>query len=226
MNATPKQSYLLPIAYDALLTAGFPFAIIYFIFCGITGGFLPHRLLLAGFFVFAFLYLAATFTLGILNILQSCQKYKQGNSIYCLNAMLILKYGLVAYFVLNFVFYAFFCLIAIAASRGTILFAVPLYPAIGVFFFFIIGGTWVGLLPGAFYGIQVVRFSRAQGKLTHGMAILHGILQFVFFLDVLDALYLSVRLWARGKKSAVFIGILYAVPVLIFLSLYLRALAS
>lgn len=224
MDGTPKQSYLLPIAYDILLTAGFPLAFVYFIFCGMTGSFLPHRLLLAGFFAGVLLYLMATFALGALNIAQAFRKYAQGEQLYCLNAMLILKYGLVIYFVLNFVLYAFFWLLVVAASRGTILFAVPLYPVVGVLFFFIIGGTWIGLLPGAFYGVQVIRASRAQGRLTHGMAILHGVLQFVFFLDVLDALYLSVRLWGRGKKSAAFIGMLYAVPVLIFLSLYLRSL--
>lgn len=221
MTTNTKQTYILPIAYDVLLTAGFPFFVAYIIFCGLFGASFPPRLLLAGFFVCALLYLAAAFTLGVLNIAQSFRKYAQGEDIYCLNAMLILKYGLVVYFVLNFVFYVFLGLIALAASRGTLLFAVPLYPLLGVILFVIIGGTWVGLLPGAFYGLQTARFGRAQGKLSSGAAILHSILQFLFLLDVLDALYLSVKLWGRGKKSAVAVGILYAVPIVLFLASYL-----
>lgn len=226
MNTTPKSAYALPIAYDVLLTAGFPLALAYFIFCGFTGRYLPHQLLLAGFFVFVLLYLMASFTLGVLNIAQSFRKYAQGADVYCLNAMLVLKYGLVIYFVLNFVVYAFFVLLVVAASRGTILFAVPLYPAIGAIFFLIIGGTWVGLLPGAFYGLHTVRFARAQGKLSSKAAILHSILQFIFLLDVLDALYLSVKLWGRGKKSAIVVGILYVVPAALFLCLRLRPIFS
>lgn len=222
MNGTQKRTYALPVAYDVLLTAGFPLALAYFIFCGFTGRYLPHQLLLAGFFVFALIYLMASFTLGVLNIAQSFRKYAQGADVYCLNAMLVLKYGLVVYFLLNFVVYAFFVLLVIAASRGTILFALPLYPAIGAIFFLIIGGTWVGLLPGAFYGLQTIRFAKAQGKLSPKAAILHSILQFIFLLDVLDALYLSVKLWGRGKKSAVAVGMLYALPAAVFLFLRLR----
>lgn len=226
MNKTQKSAYILPVAYDVLLTAGFPFTIAYLIFCGFLGQSLPPRLLLTGYFVCALLYLMAVFTLGVLNIAQSFQKYRQGEDIYCLNAMLILKYGLVIYFVLNFALYLFLGLLAVAASRGTILFAVPLYPLFGVLIFFIVAATWIGLLPGAFYGLQVVRFGRVQEKLTPSASILHGILQFIFLLDVLDALFLSVSLWDRGKKSAVIISILYAVPVLFFLSLFLRQFAA
>lgn len=222
MTGNTKRAYILPIAYDILLTAGFPFFVAYLIFCGLFGASLPPRLLLTVFFVCALLYLGAAFLLGVLNIVQSFRKYAQGEDIDCLNAMLILKYGLVVYFMLNFAFYTLLVILALAASRGTLLFAVPLYPLFGAIFFLIIGGTWVGLLPGAFYGIQVIRFGRAQGKLSQGAAVLHGILQFIFLLDVLDALYLSVKLWGRGKKSAVLVCILYIVPAILLLLLYLR----
>ena len=50
-----------------------------------------------------------------------------------------------------------------------------------------------------------------------------GFLQFVFLADVLDAMYLAVRKWGRGKKSSVVIGVLYiaAVAALIWGAMYL-----
>ena len=42
-----------------------------------------------------------------------------------------------------------------------------------------------------------------------GMAVLHGILQFMFLADVLDAMYLAVKKWGMGKKSSVVIAVLY-----------------
>lgn len=225
MNETQKRTYTLPIAYDILLSSGFPLTIAYICFCGFvgyTGKFLSPQFLITGYVVCAVLWFFAVFVLGLLNIVQSFRKYAQGADIYCLNAMLTLKYGLVVYFILNFVAYALIALVLLAASRGTLLLAFPLYPMYGVIFLAIAGGTWLALLPGAFYGLQIVRFGCAQGKLSSTAAVLHGILQFVFLFDVLDALYLSVKLWGRGKKSAVAISIVYAVPACLLLYFYLR----
>ena len=60
-----------------------------------------------------------------------------------------------------------------------------------------------------FYGIQVIRITYREKKTGIGAAVWHGILQFVFLADVLDAMYLAVKKWGMGKKSSVVIGFLY-----------------
>ena len=48
--------------------------------------------------------------------------------------------------------------------------------------------SWLAILPGSMYSIQVIRGSVRAGKISGGAAVLHGILQFLFLADVLDAL--------------------------------------
>ena len=69
--------------------------------------------------------------------------------------------------------------------------------------------SWLVMVPGAFYGVQVIRLSYGEKKMGMGAALLHGFLQFNFLVDVLDAMYLAVKKWGMGKKSSVLIGILY-----------------
>lgn len=46
----------------------------------------------------------------------------------------------------------------------------------------------------------VLRESVRAGKISGGAAVIHGILQFLFLADVLDAMYLAAGKWGRGKK--------------------------
>ena len=39
--------------------------------------------------------------------------------------------------------------------------------------------------------------------------MLHMLLQFLFLIDVLDAMYLAVQTWGQGKKSSFLIAVLY-----------------
>ena len=99
---------------------------------------------------------------------------------------------------------------AFVGSRGTILFALPfMLPGILFFMTVLVIGTWLIMVPGAFYGVQVIRLSYGEKKMGMGAALLHGFLQFNFLVDVLDAMYLAVKKWGMGKKSSVLIGILY-----------------
>ena len=160
------------------------------------------------------IYLMAVAVLGILNVVRSFRAYRQKDIRYCVNGMLILKYGMVLYFIINYVVIAMIVLAgglaAFVGSRGTILFALPfMLPGILFFMTVLVIGTWLIMVPGAFYGVQVIRLSYGEKKMGMGAALLHGFLQFNFLVDVLDAMYLAVKKWGMGKKSSVLIGILY-----------------
>ncbi len=212
------KGYGLQIFYDVLLMIGVFSCVLYLFLTvmSLAAGTWLWGLLLA----FAAFYLAAVFCLGIANIIQSFGKHRRDDVLFCVNAMLILKYGLVIFFIVNFVLilagFLFTGLIALVASRGTIIFAFPLWiPAIlagaGVCAFL----TWLAMLPGAFYGIQVIRFSLREGKISGKEALLHGVLQFVFLADVLDARYLAVKKWDMGKKSSRVVVGLYVLGIVV-----------
>lgn len=214
--AMKRRTYYLPICYDCLLTMGIPLNIAFVAAAVGVREWISYRPMLILYGLLAFLYWTAVFVLGLANILVSFRKYGLGDDRYCVNAMLILKYGLVCFFILNFVALCLIGLVALVGSRGTILLLFPLLLPV---FLFCVAATWLLMLPGSFYGVQVVRLSRMQGKLGRGagetdargnMALLHGILQFIFLLDVLDAMYLAVTKWGMGKKSSVLVGGLYA----------------
>ncbi len=61
--------------------------------------------------------------------------------------------------------------------------------------------TWLMLLPGAFYAVQVIRMSILEKKCSPRTAIIHILLQFIFLVDVLDTMYISVKIHNKGKKT-------------------------
>ena len=98
----------------------------------------------------------------------------------------------------------------LVGTRGLALFAAPvLLPWLAASVAFSVFASWLAIVPGAFYGIQVIRITYREKKTGIGAAIWHGILQFVFLADVLDAMYLAVKKWGMGKKSSVVIAVLY-----------------
>lgn len=213
-----RGKHRLQMAYDVLLTLGVPLCAAYIALAVFCSRAVDSMWLWAAFMVLAAGYWLAVFCLGLANIVQSFGKYREGDASFCVNAMLVLKYGLVVFFVVNFVVILLgFLLVGLAAlvgSRGTIIFAIPLWlPVLAAAVVFWVAFTWLVMLPGSFYGIQVIRFSRREGKLSGRMSAVHGILQFLFLTDVLDALYLAVRKWGMGKKSSVVIGGLYVFVV-------------
>ena len=213
-----KRTYYLPIFYDILLTIGVPLNILFFAGVVLNRERDSGGAALVMYILLAFLYWTAVVCMGVGNILLSFWKYRKGEDRYCVNAMLILKYGLVIFFIVNFLTLSMFGLAALVASRGTIIIMFPLVLPVVVF---CVGVTWLIMLPGSFYGIQVVRFTAAQGKFSggrqspvppgpDGKVMLHGILQVIFLVDILDAMYLAVMKWGMGKKSSVLVGALYA----------------
>ena len=161
---------------------------------------------------------------GIINIGQSFKIYKTGNPIECVNRMLIHKYGLVVFFCVNFlvlfIYYFFISMAVLVGSRGAaIIFAPVLLPWLIVAVVFSVGATWLAILPGSFYGIQVIRMTYKSGKIGFAEAVVHTVFQFFFLFDVLDAMYLATEKWGRGKKSSVIIGCVYLFAV--FATIYL-----
>ncbi len=176
-------------------------------------------------------YWLAVLILGIMNIVRSFRTFKAGDTVGCINGMLIHKYGLVIFFVTNFVIltglYLIMTLAVVVGTRGfAILMAPFLLPWLIVAIGLTIFASWLAMIPGAFYGIQVIRFTLKEKKTSIGAAVWHGILQFLFLADVLDAMYLAVKKWGRGKKSSVAVAIVYIVGFagLIWLVVWLRSL--
>jgi hypothetical protein len=169
------------------------------------------------------LYVCIVIVFSIVNIVRSFKAYRENSPSYCVNSMLILKYGLIPFFIQAFTVTVLFILIftlgGFVASRGTIIFMLialwPLALAWGVAVGLILTGlTIIILLPGAFYGIQVVRYTLKEKKTSSGFAVMHGILQFVPFFDNLDAMYLAVKKWKLGKKSSIAVATAYILLLL------------
>lgn len=214
-----KKYYRLSVSYVVLLTLFIPVTLLWFGLAGAKIAFSADDTpdfghIFGGYFLFALFYFLVLLALGISDIIHSFRACKKKDLFFCLNVMLIHKYGLVPFFFVNFIISVLLTaaplLISLIASRGTILFAFPVVLP-GVLFLFAVPVffTWLALIPGAFWGIQVVRLSRRQGKCGGKEAVLHMFLQFLFLVDVLDAMYLAVRTWGRGKKSSALIAVLY-----------------
>lgn len=233
------KKYALSIAYVILLTLCVPLACLYIWLLTVLP--IPWELLRTWadsfgrgvliFLLFLFpvgLYWLAVFILGVANIIKSFKMHRSGDTVGCVNGMLIHKYGLVIFFILNFLvmFLLYFVITfgAFVGTRGLVLFAAPvLLPWLTAAVIFTVFSTWLAVVPGSFFGIQVIRFTLREKKTGCGAAIWHGFLQFVFLADVLDAMYLAVRKWDRGKKSSVTIIIVYvlALAVIIWGTVYL-----
>lgn len=219
------KKYALSIAYVILLTLCVPLACLYIWLLTMLP--IPWELLSTwadsfgrGVFVFLLflfpvgLYWIAAFILGAANIIKSFKIYRSGDAAGCVNGMLIHKYGLVVFFAVNFfvmvLFYFILTFGTLVGTRGLAFFAAPvLLPWLVAAIAFTVFASWLAIVPGAVYGIQVIRFTVKGKKMGLGAAIWHGILQFMFLTDVLDAMYLAVKKWGMGKKSSIVIGILY-----------------
>lgn len=240
-SVTHKKGGSLPAAlYCIFMLVGIPLNLIgLFLLIGRTVFAAPgqHKETLQAMLIFylvcALIYWVIALSLGIFCIVNSFIMYGRGNAIACLNSMLILKYGLMAFYIVNvggsIALFSAVGLIAAVLSRGLAILMLPiLFPGIAIFV--CVGAVicWLVILPGSFYGLQVVRFSLKEKRISIAAAVIHALLQFTFVLDVFDAMYLSVRKWHRGKKSAAVIGILFLLCLFQILKMYFhyRALAG
>ncbi len=152
--------------------------------------FITLYLLLAG------CYLLTLFVLGVLNIRHSFLLCKKGMLTPAARHMRIHKFGLIIFFVVNFFSYLLLfgggSFLLLVASRGiVILTAIFTLPPLLLIICAIVFGTWLAILPGSFHSISVIRMLVRAGRLSKTAGILHGILQFIFVADVIDAFYLS-----------------------------------
>ena len=211
----------LAITFVVLLTVCAPLGYLYFIIVMqmlsyVAEDGLKAALLLS--LIPILLYWLIIGILGILNMKKSFQLYRDEDTIGCINGMLIHKYGLVIFFCANFIvlcfWYGLFSMAAVMGTRGLLLlFAPVLLPVWVVGLCISAFATWLAILPGSIYGIQVIRMSWKAGKISLMAAILHTILQFFFLTDVLDAMYLAAGKWNRGKRSSLAVGALYLISL-------------
>ena len=174
--------------------------------------------LMAVYGVCLLVYGCIAFGFGIRCIIRSFRQYHAGDEIACLNNMLVIKYSLVVFYVLNVggavALFGAIGVIALLLSRGLAILMLPvLFPGIAVAVLAGMFLCFMVMLPGSIYAIQVIRFSVREGKLSPLAGIVHTILQLIFIVDVLDTMYLSVCKWQRGKKSAVLIGCVYLIAI-------------
>lgn len=192
----------LLITYVVLLSIQVPFNIIYFGALLSSGSESLMTAFGMGYPIIALLYFAALIVIGIISILNSFKAYKENDFEYCIKGFMILKYGLIPFFVVNFLSMAFLVLVFLVASRGTIIFAAPIFLLIGISF------TWIAMLPSSFWGVQVIRFAVRDGKIGKSK-FLHIFLQFCFLLDLLDTVYLAAFKYRRGKVASILVCLAY-----------------
>lgn len=198
-----KESHAPQIFYIVLLSMQVPFNLIY-MWTALVKMEIKTAVLL--YVVIAALFFTAVGILGIVNVVKGFRAYRRDDQEYCLRAMLKLKYGLVAFFILNFLGMLTIAFLAVVASRGMVMLMFPMqiiFVAMGVI------ATWFAMLPGSVYAFWVARFAVKEGKITGGGLIVHTILQLLFLTDVLDAAFLAVRYFNRGKKGAIAVIALY-----------------
>ena len=108
----------------------------------------------------------------------------------CAERFFLLKLGMVPCLL---IYNATATVLLFAVAVSTILFGLPRFCLACA------AGFALLHLPGACYGVQTVRLLRQRGK-GASWAVAHGLVQFCFPLDVLDALFLH-REWARLKRA-------------------------
>lgn len=212
---------ILPVVYVVLLTLCVPLNFLYFELAFLVNGNSTEggEWIAWGYLLLCGIYFILLLTLGIMNIVQSFRACARRDVHFCVRGMMIHKYGLVIFFIVNFlcafIIFAFGGLAVIVGTRGFALLMAPFWMP---WYFLIIGivvmFTWFLLIPGGFYGVQVIRLTYGARKIRMWEAVLHGIFQFCFLADVLDAMYLAAGKWGRGKKIACVIGGLYAAVII------------
>lgn len=132
------------------------------------------------------------FIIAVTNVINSITLFKNSDHVSLRQNMKILKFGLIPYFVINFVLYLFIFLILFAASRGIIIFSpIPLFFIIPIFF------TYLAVLFTSFYGIGYVLILWKENRIKNSCLVIHVLLQLCFVLDVIS----TIILLAKYKNS-------------------------
>lgn len=197
----------LPIIYVALLSMQVPFHLIFFKIALTIQLESVKNVMRWIYLVIVLCHIIAVGIVGILNIIRSFNLYKNNEVNMTIRSMLIVKYGLVPFYIVNFIFLLFLYVVMILGASAMFAFV-----GFSLMMVLIIGGVigaWLTMIPGLFYSIQVIRFTEKSGKTGSVAKIWHILLQLFFLADVLDTMYLAVVKWNKGKIGAVIIGLLY-----------------
>lgn len=141
--------------------------------------------------------------LGILNIIQGCKKYLECDEQFCIDSMLIEKYGMIPFFGLNIISAILNHAIMLVAGHGITLLLVPITVPVSV------AVTYLYLIPGSLWGLHTIRLLKNKGTFSDNVATILCIMQFVFVTDVVSAVIISLKYTKRARIiSWVVLGLL------------------
>lgn len=153
----------------------------------------------AGESVWVGVLLLTTFIIGAAIILTSFFLYNPDNSVDYKNIMLTVKLALIPAFVINFIFS---CMLILGSGMVLSFIMGLLGPAFSAFIgVMIFAVTYVVMICPSFYTIAFLRTLHKQKRIPTWQFILHIILQFIFVVDVIDALYLGVTFNSKKQPS-------------------------
>ncbi|MBK1813191.1 hypothetical protein JHL18_21445 [Clostridium sp. YIM B02505] len=123
-----------------------------------------------------------------INAVNSFILLKNGDYTSMRKNMKALKFGVIPYFVINFIIYVLLFLLFFAASRGLFIFTpIPLLLLIPVFF------AYLTVIFTASYGIGFSLILYKEKRIKTGKLVLHILLQLCFVLDVIDTIVLLAK---------------------------------
>lgn len=150
------------------------------------------------------------FIFGILNIIIAVRCCKPKYHHIMLNCAVLVKFALIPFFVMGG--------ILIIASFLISFIPVPFMLFFGPMVAFILCGIgWLILALGTPYTISYLHLSQKAGIRSKAMAVLHSILQFFFFIDIFDIMYLTFKENKWKKLTIILLVLLLIAAVLVFL---------
>ena len=149
----------------------------------------------------------------ISQIVETFKIFKREDSEQCIKAFLFFKYSSLPAVL---VFLAIFLVVLLGGiGLSFVLLVLPATLFIAPFFFamslvvapLFLGISFMAGLAGLSYAICLILLSRKEKGWTLGQCILHFIFQCIPGFDILDALYITVRYWNRGKILSIITAI-------------------
>ncbi len=203
-NKTPPHTnvrgvrYLMPVAYPIFASIALPLS---------TGLLVPFGALLQMPYLILFVFLIALAIGNFALSFQTCGK--KADTLYFVRTMLIVRFGMIP-FILWFAL-QILALVNSAKWGDLKLFGSCFICWIVISLFF--------LLPGAFYGIRVIRLLLREKKISRDAAIFHVVAQFIPLLGFLDIAFLSAVTMKKVRITS--LVLMMIIVALLCLILYL-----
>ena len=149
----------------------------------------------------------------ITQIVEAFKIFKSEDSEQCIKAFLFFKYSSLPAVL---IFLAIFLVVLLGGiGLSFVMMVLPATLFIAPFFFamslvvapLFLGISFMAGLAGLSYAICLILLSRKEKGWTLGQCILHFIFQCIPGFDILDALYITVRYWNRGKILSIITAI-------------------